>query len=679
MVTTGNGFSTAQAASPQGVGSLYVKRFKTTKNNQYLVLDQVGPFGGGQGGADRWLVMDIATKTIAGLLVPVNDAQLSNDAAIPLRQYYTGFDGSSHVTQWRSRELPNGTSDVLIASFSGSYNWIGTEGEGRQDDANGRIALLANRNNNSGADILVINVASGAIITTISLSGYYGEHGATLASATRNVDYLTISHDGLYVFLGVISGNAGGGFSGCTSAVAIFNATTGAYIRKTPDYRFSHGDAGVNSAGLQVWIGQDAAGSYAAKSIKCFGVDGTDAEMLAAGPTGSQSYVSGLIPGRALIGFSAQTTIDSSDTTAQGYCRVIDLKLDGSQYGSDRFHAMRDTGGGVYDAMLRMVESRDRIITYISAPNTDANRVDTYRSVYPCQDGNGVAITITSALVNADGQSIDIAGTYASSGPVSVLLRNQTTGVATSAVTATKSNGAWAVSIAPGPGDWKVEASITTGSTSATAPLAPMVRIITVVGIAIMPTSFPVTAISLSTPSGPLIAGQSIRLLVTDQQGFEVSNAVMTSNAHGIATVSSQSDIRGYATVTGVAEGVATISAAVGALIASGVVTVGQGQVAGIPIITTDTLPSGTVGVNYNQTLAAAGDAPITWSSSDLPPGFTLSSSGNLSAEPALLNGSFQITATATNALGADTAVLLLTVNSPVTTGSMWASKLQGR
>lgn len=54
------------------------------------------------------------------------------------------------------------------------------------------------------------------------------------------------------------------------------------------------------------------------------------------------------------------------------------------------------------------------------------------------------------------------------------------------------------------------------------------------------------------------------------------------------------------------------------------------------PVITTTSLPSGTVGINYSATLQATGGTPpyTSWSATGLPGGLTLSSSGVLSGKP---------------------------------------------
>ena len=85
------------------------------------------------------------------------------------------------------------------------------------------------------------------------------------------------------------------------------------------------------------------------------------------------------------------------------------------------------------------------------------------------------------------------------------------------------------------------------------------------------------------------------------------------------------------------------------------------------PVITTTSLPNGTVGSSYNQTLAATGTAPITWSlaSGSLPNGLTLSSAGVISGTPTAA-GISNFTVKATNSAGNDTKALSITIISNV-------------
>ena len=72
--------------------------------------------------------------------------------------------------------------------------------------------------------------------------------------------------------------------------------------------------------------------------------------------------------------------------------------------------------------------------------------------------------------------------------------------------------------------------------------------------------------------------------------------------------------------------------------------------VAAPPVITTASLPGGTVGEAYSVDLAATGDAPITWDATGLPAGLDLSGS-TISGTPTV-GGSFTVTVTASNATG---------------------------
>jgi len=81
------------------------------------------------------------------------------------------------------------------------------------------------------------------------------------------------------------------------------------------------------------------------------------------------------------------------------------------------------------------------------------------------------------------------------------------------------------------------------------------------------------------------------------------------------------------------------------------------------PTITTSSLPNATVGTAYNQTLAATGTAPITWTVSigTLPAGLTLSSAGVISGTPTAA-GPSTFTVRAANSAGNVTRQLSITV-----------------
>jgi hypothetical protein len=86
------------------------------------------------------------------------------------------------------------------------------------------------------------------------------------------------------------------------------------------------------------------------------------------------------------------------------------------------------------------------------------------------------------------------------------------------------------------------------------------------------------------------------------------------------------------------------------------------------PSITTSSLPNGTVGVAYSQTLAATGGtAPYTWAiaSGTLPAGLGLSSSGVISGTPTTVGGPNSVTFQVTDSTSATaTKTLSITINA---------------
>jgi len=84
------------------------------------------------------------------------------------------------------------------------------------------------------------------------------------------------------------------------------------------------------------------------------------------------------------------------------------------------------------------------------------------------------------------------------------------------------------------------------------------------------------------------------------------------------------------------------------------------------PTITTTSLPNGTVGTAYSQTLQAIGDTPITWSVSagSLPGGLNLSATTGMISGTPTANGTFNFTIRAANAVGSDTKALSITINA---------------
>jgi hypothetical protein len=95
--------------------------------------------------------------------------------------------------------------------------------------------------------------------------------------------------------------------------------------------------------------------------------------------------------------------------------------------------------------------------------------------------------------------------------------------------------------------------------------------------------------------------------------------------------------------------------------------------------VTTSSLPNGTMGVAYSQTLVATGGmTPYTWTitTGTLPAGLTLSSSGVISGTPTTAGGPTSVTCRVTDSASATaTKSLSITINSSppsITTSSLW-------
>ena len=92
----------------------------------------------------------------------------------------------------------------------------------------------------------------------------------------------------------------------------------------------------------------------------------------------------------------------------------------------------------------------------------------------------------------------------------------------------------------------------------------------------------------------------------------------------------------------------------------------GNGTVNHAPTITTDSLPNGTEGTSYSQTLTATGTAPITWSvtSGSLPTGLTLNESTGLISGTPTTAGTSTFTVKAANDYGSDSKSLSITIGA---------------
>jgi hypothetical protein len=106
--------------------------------------------------------------------------------------------------------------------------------------------------------------------------------------------------------------------------------------------------------------------------------------------------------------------------------------------------------------------------------------------------------------------------------------------------------------------------------------------------------------------------------------------------------------------------------------------------VAATPVITTASLPNGTVTVEYNQTLVATGVKPITWAldgGTTLPAGLTLSAAGVISGKPTVVTAGTPtpFTVKATNGKGSITKEFSITIAAAapaITTATLPNGKL---
>jgi ELWxxDGT repeat protein len=80
------------------------------------------------------------------------------------------------------------------------------------------------------------------------------------------------------------------------------------------------------------------------------------------------------------------------------------------------------------------------------------------------------------------------------------------------------------------------------------------------------------------------------------------------------------------------------------------------------PQITSPLTAAGVVGVPFSYTISTSGSAPISFEAMPLPPGLALSGA-TISGTPAVA-GTTQVALTATNAAGADTKTLVITIET---------------
>gem|GEM_PF-6286064 len=129
----------------------------------------------------------------------------------------------------------------------------------------------------------------------------------------------------------------------------------------------------------------------------------------------------------------------------------------------------------------------------------------------------------------------------------------------------------------------------------------------------------------------------------------------VTARTQNIASGASVSDITPNVTGQNTPDGRVTVAFRVGT----------NNRSSEEPNINTSTLPGGTIGVAYSQTLVAGGTAPIIWAieSGNLPNGLSLNSDGLIYGAPTTA-GTFNFTVKAANAYGSATKPLSIVINA---------------
>ncbi|MDR1814971.1 MAG: Ig-like domain-containing protein, partial [Tannerella sp.] len=153
--------------------------------------------------------------------------------------------------------------------------------------------------------------------------------------------------------------------------------------------------------------------------------------------------------------------------------------------------------------------------------------------------------------------------------------------------------------------------------------------VVSVMGVSVNPTTMEIT-------SGEIASLPKVN--IKPQNATNQAIQWTTSDNSIVAIVTTTDKITGKTVPTsiravGVGTATITVTTADGGHTATCVVTVKSATVA--PVITTTSLPDGTVGFSYSQLLTATGTSPIKWSYSNLPPGLILEqNSGILSGTP---------------------------------------------
>lgn len=175
----------------------------------------------------------------------------------------------------------------------------------------------------------------------------------------------------------------------------------------------------------------------------------------------------------------------------------------------------------------------------------------------------------------------------------------------------------------------------------------------------------PATIVTTTLPNAPLGEAYSETI---DVQGSRPINFTITDGSlpPGLTLDANTGDISGTTTVGGVFTFTVTATNDAGSTSQEYTIRVGEA-----PVITTPSLPSGSVDDPYSSLVDATGSGPITFTvtAGTLPAGLVLNAAtGEVTGSPTAA-GTSTFTVTATNALGADTHEYTITVlEAPVIT-----------
>ena len=172
--------------------------------------------------------------------------------------------------------------------------------------------------------------------------------------------------------------------------------------------------------------------------------------------------------------------------------------------------------------------------------------------------------------------------------------------------------------------------------------------------------------VTITNPGNQPTGSLSIALSGTNGNDFSLSPTTITDIAAGARasfTVEPTNSAQGIYTATVTVSGSNSISESFDVSFtvnsASAIITA--------PSITTTSLPNGTIGLSYSQTLDATGDTPITWSidSGDLPNGLSLSSDGIISGSPTTAEMANFTVKAENGAASDDTKQFSITIDAP--------------